>query len=106
MQYWSQSWVFELPFAPFRCKNHLVGVSLIIFEYLCKIPVKEETLTMMKTALRSKNLKTMVDVLVQTESATQISESCQTEQGTDFEVQVNLQPDKNTMVTQTIKKEV
>ena len=47
----------------------------------------------------------MVDVLVQTESATQISESCQTEQGTDFEVQVNLQPDKNTMGTQTIKEE-
>ena len=64
-------------------------------------------MTLMGEALRSKDLKTVVDVLVQTDGATQINESCQTEQmkGIDFEVQVNLQPDKNTMVTQTIKQE-
>ena len=61
----------------------------------------------MGKALRSKDLKTVVDVLVQTDGATQINESCQTEQmkGIDFEVQVNLQPNKNTMSTQTLKQE-
>ena len=62
---------------------------------------------MMKSALRSKDLKTVVDVLVQTDSAAQISESCQTEEltGTDFGVQADIQRDQNTTGTQTLKQE-
>ena len=61
----------------------------------------------MEDRLKSKNLKTVVDVHVQTDSETQVTTCCQTEEkeGIDFEVQTDIQPDKNTMSTQTLKQE-
>ena len=61
----------------------------------------------MEAKLKSRNPKTTTDALVQTDKVTQKSASNQTEnvKGVDFEVQVNIQPVKNAMCTQTIKEE-
>ena len=61
----------------------------------------------MEATLKSKDLKTVVDVHVQTDSVTQVTTCCQTKEteGIDFEVQTDIQPDKNTMSTQTLKQE-
>ena len=68
----------------------------------------------METALRSNNIKTemqaalpplVMDALVQTDVVSRENEGCQTENsnGIDFQVQANIEPDRRTIGTETIR---
>ena len=61
----------------------------------------------MDTETQSVPQQQVIDALVQTDDSMQQSTSCQTEksEGTNVEVQVDFQPNKNTTGTQTIKQE-
>ena len=69
----------------------------------------------METALRSNNIKTemqaalpplVMDALVQTDVVSRENEACQTEKSTGIDCEVQANPEKRTLCTQTIKQEI
>ena len=61
----------------------------------------------MEAKLESRNPKSTTDMFVQTDEVTLKGGSCQTEEikSVDFEVQVDIQSDKNKIFTQTVKQD-
>ena len=61
----------------------------------------------MKAKFQSKNPKGTTDTFAQTDIVTLTGRSCQTEEikSVDFEVQVDIQSDKNKIFTQTVKQD-
>ena len=68
----------------------------------------------METALKSHNINTemqaalppLVDALVQTDVVSRENEACQTEKSTGIDCEVQANPERRTLCTQTIKQEI
>ena len=68
---------------------------------------QNKTLCLIAAKLESRNPKDTTDTFAQTDKVPLKGGSCQTEEieGVDFEVQVNVQSDKNKIFTQTVKQD-
>ena len=81
--------------------------SVSLQKVYLKTLFQDKTLCLMAAKLESRNLKSITDTFIQTAKVTLKGELCQTEEieGVDFEVQVNVQSDKNKIFTKTVKQD-